>query len=158
MEVDGMEQLSHYVGIIMNNWYAFTLAIDHNFAGCTPRETEKKVIDFVDFISQKLAAGTDPSDFIVDLEDVMDAEFHTLLEDDSAPAVVEALIEMHQIYQTGDLLQMEAFIRRQGKSTPIQQVFTVPEVHHRTASESVPQLHHDNVDSEGWTQVTHRRR
>ena len=105
--------------------FFFKLALAHNFGGSTTKEkaewfldatyqwiTENGLIKINVLIGQKLnfyCAKGDLEDYEIEefFEDTMNAEFNTMLEDNSAIVMARLLINYYQMYKSGRLNELQ---------------------------------------------------
>lgn len=149
---DILSNFSNIIGIILNNWTAIKLAIDHGMAG-TPAACERKLMMLCEVVSTYLASGkSDWFDLSDLLSDVLDSEFGTVLEDNSSDEVAAHLCELYQMYLKGDAQSLIVEINKLSCQTPIFNNQAVQKVYpHHNVSEVNQET--EATDSDGWTTV-----
>lgn len=148
---DALKSFSNVIGIILNNWTAIKLAIEHGMAG-TPAACERKLTMLFEAISTYLGSGnTEWYDLSDLLTDVLDSEFGTLLEDNSSDEVAEHLCYLHQMFLKGDAQGLIAEISKLTYQTSILITQPVQRAYSQTVSEMNQET--QETDSDGWTVV-----
>ncbi|XP_065212186.1 pre-rRNA-processing protein TSR2 homolog [Planococcus citri] len=96
---------------VFGNWSALQLAVDHGMGG-SPQETHKKVSDMANSIATLCFSKnvTDGVDIASELEDLMDDNFDTLLEDGSADEVGQLLWDLSRQWLSGDKDGVNSYI------------------------------------------------
>ncbi|BES97144.1 Pre-rRNA-processing protein TSR2 [Nesidiocoris tenuis] len=97
-----MNDVCEFVPIIetvLNNWSGLKLCIDNGMGG-DPLQVTRKLQKMIDNIHTALSQD-DFYDLVDLLEDTLDAEFDTELQDESAPEVATVLFELYKGWHEG---------------------------------------------------------
>lgn len=84
---------------VLNNWSGLKLCIDNGMGG-DPLQVTRKLQKMIDNIHTALSQD-DFYDLVDLLEDTLDAEFDTELQDESAPEVATVLFELYKGWHEG---------------------------------------------------------
>lgn len=147
----------HIISVIFNNWTGLKLALEHGMGG--PSQ-EMKVMQLIDEITEKFAAGNFEWDVLADLlQDVMDTDFATILEDNSCNEIGYQLWELYQLYTSQRLQEIMEFLTQLPHNTPIQ--LTAPPTHMQQVHQAEFPVDlegdsHDSDEDDGWTVVKRR--
>lgn len=144
----------YIVSVVFNNWTGLKLALEHGMGG--PFQ-EAKVMQLIDEITERFTAGNFLWDAAADLlQDVMDSDFSTILEDNSCNEIGYQLWELHQLYTSDMLEEITDFLSELPNTTPIQLTVPPPHTHQVQQPECPVDLEGDSPDSDeddGWTVV-----
>ncbi|KAL1110317.1 hypothetical protein AAG570_007850 [Ranatra chinensis] len=100
------------IGTILNNWTGLKMAIEHGMAG-TEDVVVSKLTKMFELITQFLCYSEKKGawdNFVLSdlLSDIMDTDYDTILEDNSADEIAADIIQFHQLWLTGDKVGINA--------------------------------------------------
>ncbi|NP_001135814.1 TSR2, 20S rRNA accumulation, homolog [Nasonia vitripennis] len=90
---DNNERCLNIIERIFSNWTALRMAVEHGMGSTEQARNFCEYVAEILRINEKL----DQLDLAAELEDYMDAEFHTQLEDDSEKQVAEEIHRLHYL-------------------------------------------------------------
>jgi pre-rRNA-processing protein TSR2 len=160
---------------VFSRWTALQLAVSHSMGGL---ESEAKYEAFIEAFAQYLKRNIQPSissmegDIQEYLDEILDEEFNTVLDDGSSTELAQLFIRYIQLIQQGKLADVQQELQLQHSMTPAIQM----SVRNKNEDESSSSSGDDedenemreeqstnesksqamDVDEEGWTTV-HRR-
>uniref|UniRef100_A0A0A9ZDL9 Pre-rRNA-processing protein TSR2 homolog n=1 Tax=Lygus hesperus TaxID=30085 RepID=A0A0A9ZDL9_LYGHE len=87
------------IEVVFNNWTSLKLCIEHGMGG-DPNTVSHKLRNMIETTHGVLAKG-EFYDLVDTLEDILDTDFDTELQDNSAPEVATVLFELHKGWHEG---------------------------------------------------------
>uniref|UniRef100_A0A8C4QXU4 Pre-rRNA-processing protein TSR2 homolog n=1 Tax=Eptatretus burgeri TaxID=7764 RepID=A0A8C4QXU4_EPTBU len=165
------------VQAVLQAWPVLQIVVDHGFGGSQSKEKVDWMVDVVErfFIDNKDLHKHEVEDF---LEDILNNEFNTLVEDGSLPQVSQQLCTLFHLCQSGRDADVSDHILQllQASSSTKANVVQAPLVESSSESEveeamecgelglqdppvnSTSQGCSQGPDADGWTLVQRRRR
>lgn len=142
---------------IFSNWTALKLVVEHGMG------TSNQAHDFCEYIVDTLAMNEklDDTDIAAAIEDYMDTQFRTQLEDNSEMEVAQEIIRFHKIFLENDADKLESEIATlPGVQSWIKpnQVPAVSCIIKNDEAEKPSKNNTMEVDDEGFTLVPRRRK
>jgi pre-rRNA-processing protein TSR2 len=164
---------------VFSRWTALQLAVSHSMGGL---ESEAKYEAFIEAFAQYLKRNVQPSISISSMEgdiqeyldEILDEEFNTVLDDGSSTELAQLFIRYIQLIQQGKLADVQQELQLQQSNTPAIQMSVRNKNEDESSSSSSSGDDEDenemreeqstnesksqamDVDEEGWTTV-HRR-
>uniref|UniRef100_A0A069DW79 Pre-rRNA-processing protein TSR2 homolog n=1 Tax=Panstrongylus megistus TaxID=65343 RepID=A0A069DW79_9HEMI len=156
--------MEEIIGIILNNWTGLKMCIEHGMGGSSNLVAEK-VSCMIKIIIEKLNCAKVSWENISDLlEEFMDVEFNTILEDGSPDEVAQIVCELFYLWKEGNQDELNAKINIMTVKTPLQQEYRVlPTPQNvnvsvlRVTDTAGNSYTVENTSDDGWTEVKHRR-
>ena len=98
---------------IFSNWTGLRMSVEHGMG------SKDQARNFCEYVAQMLSMNEKlhHTDVAAELEDFMDAEFNTRLEDDSEKQIAQEIVQFHQLLVQND---MENLTARLAKVPPLQ--------------------------------------
>jgi hypothetical protein len=134
---------------IFSNWTALKMAVEHGMG------TKEQANDFCIYVDKIMSMNEqlDVSDIAAELDDYMDLEFNTKLEDNSETQVAAEIHRFHSYLKLNDVQKLEEEI---GKLTQIQP-WIMPNTNHVAHNISKKEDNEMEVDPDGWTVITRKK-
>ncbi|XP_029156688.1 uncharacterized protein LOC114929324 [Nylanderia fulva] len=144
---------------IFSNWTALKLAVEHGIASV------EKAVEFCPYTTEVLYMneGLTSDQIAAELEDYMDEQLNTILEDNSTIQVAEELLRFHRYCMEGNESTAKTELE---KLPPLQPWFTCERPVRSTrplpskedsSSDDDMDVDKNEQENDGWTVVTSRR-
>uniref|UniRef100_A0A1B6M3G0 Pre-rRNA-processing protein TSR2 homolog n=1 Tax=Graphocephala atropunctata TaxID=36148 RepID=A0A1B6M3G0_9HEMI len=105
--------LKELVQLVLRNWTALNLAIDQGMMGGSPARSSALVQKITDEIMDFLNSGGTDRQILADLlEDFMENEFNSILEDTSQNEVACELLKLPVILNSGKSEEMSSLLQK----------------------------------------------
>uniref|UniRef100_A0A0N7Z8Z5 Pre-rRNA-processing protein TSR2 homolog n=1 Tax=Rhodnius neglectus TaxID=72488 RepID=A0A0N7Z8Z5_9HEMI len=153
--------MEEIVGIILNNWTGLKMCIEHGMGGSNSSVAEK-VCCLIKLVIEKLNCANVSWENISDLlEEFMDVEFNTLLEDGSADEVAQIVYELFYLFKEGNKNEINRKLNLINVKIPLQEEYKMVQPPHPAVVTETDTAGNsyivENASDDGWTVVKHRR-
>lgn len=142
---------------IFSNWTALKMAVEHGMG------TAEQASCFCEYVVEFLTMNErlDPTDIAAELEDYMDSEFNTQLEDNSEKEVAEIVHQFYTHLRSNDVEKLSSVVEKLPALQPWiarnQSVNSMPDTVKRDDSDSTSNNEME-VDSEGFSLVRRKKK
>ncbi|KAK9500344.1 hypothetical protein O3M35_001625 [Rhynocoris fuscipes] len=151
------------IGIVFNNWSGLKMSIEHGMGGNNYSVSEK-LLNMINIIMDNLNSTNYSWENISDnLDDIMDNEFNTLLEDNSSDEVAKVICELYLLWKNGDQENINIRLNKFQEKTPLQNKYQmlpppVPQQRNNIESDTAGNTYEvEEMPDDGWTEVKYRR-